>query len=225
MKTAKVNEIFTSIQGEGLYVGTKQLFIRFCGCNLKCNYCDTEFMSGEDYTTDELVKKIEEFDLQTLHFISLTGGEPLLWADFLLRLLPKLHTKVYLETNASLPKELEKVVKFMDVICADIKLKSCSGMEYYDGNEAFFAMARNANKPNLELFAKIVFDETITDDEIKKCCSIAKKYDLELVLQPRMIGHDFSLSKEKIEEVFERFLKLYPKTRVIPQVHKLMNVR
>lgn len=225
MKTAKVNEIFTSIQGEGLYVGTKQLFVRFCGCNLKCNYCDTEFMAGHDYTTDELVKIIEGFDLQTLHSISLTGGEPLLWADFLLRLLPKLHTKIYLETNSSLPKELEKVIKFIDVIAADIKLKSCSGMEYYDGNEAFFAVARNYGRPHLDVFAKIIFDETVTDEEIKKCCSIARKYDLEIILQPRMIGNDFAISKENITEVFERFLKLYPKIRVIPQVHKLVGVR
>ena len=48
----KIKEIFTSVQGEGPYVGYKQLFIRFCNCNLKCNYCDTDF-SGEEY---------EEFD-------------------------------------------------------------------------------------------------------------------------------------------------------------------
>ena len=39
----RVKEIFTSIQGEGPYVGYKQLFIRLCGCNLNCSYCDTDF--------------------------------------------------------------------------------------------------------------------------------------------------------------------------------------
>ena len=49
MNKIKIKEIFESIQGEGPYVGYKQLFVRFCNCNLKCNYCDTEFSSDNDY--------------------------------------------------------------------------------------------------------------------------------------------------------------------------------
>ena len=45
----KVREIFTSIQGEGPYVGVKQLFVRFCGCNLRCDYCDTDVSTNEEY--------------------------------------------------------------------------------------------------------------------------------------------------------------------------------
>ena len=77
----KVKEIFSSIQGEGPVVGYKQLFIRFCNCNLKCNYCDTEFdkTNSEEFSPQELYKKItSEYNLKTFHSISLTGGEPLL---------------------------------------------------------------------------------------------------------------------------------------------------
>ena len=49
MSKIKIKEIFESIQGEGPYVGYKQLFIRFCNCNLKCNYCDTEFSAGNEF--------------------------------------------------------------------------------------------------------------------------------------------------------------------------------
>ena len=50
----KIKEIFTSIQGEGLFIGYKQLFIRFCGCNLSCNYCDTDYrtVNSSEYTVD-----------------------------------------------------------------------------------------------------------------------------------------------------------------------------
>ena len=83
MKT-RINEIFASIQGEGPVVGYKQLFIRFCGCNLNCEYCDTEFSNGEDFTPQELAQKItSEYDLKSFHSISLTGGEPLLSVEFL----------------------------------------------------------------------------------------------------------------------------------------------
>ena len=73
----KIRESFTSIQGEGPYVGQKQLFVRFCGCNLKCKYCDTDFVpeKSRDYSVDELVKEINSSG--EVFTISLTGGEPL----------------------------------------------------------------------------------------------------------------------------------------------------
>ena len=58
MNKIKIKEIFESIQGEGPYVGYKQLFVRFCNCNLKCNYCDTEFSSDNDYR-HYLTKKLD----------------------------------------------------------------------------------------------------------------------------------------------------------------------
>ena len=57
---AKIKEIFESVQGEGSIVGFKQLFIRFCGCNLRCKYCDTDFLKSksEEYTPATLLKKV-----------------------------------------------------------------------------------------------------------------------------------------------------------------------
>ena len=93
---AKIKEIFPSIQGEGLVIGCKQLFIRFCGCNLKCKYCDTDFKSegGISYLPENLVNRIvSNYDLATFHSISLTGGEPLLHAEFLKEFLILLKKK------------------------------------------------------------------------------------------------------------------------------------
>src|SRR5574344_1039856 len=116
VKCAKINEIFSSLQGEGLFVGTKQLFIRFCGCNLNCNYCDTTEVEVEnfDFSLQELKCYIVHFNLATLHSISLTGGEPLLWCDFLSEFLPLCDNKIYLETNSTLPKNLDKIRDFID---------------------------------------------------------------------------------------------------------------
>ena len=55
-----IKEIFTSIQGEGLYVGEKQIFVRFCKCNLACRYCDTDF---------SLKKKKKYLDSELFDFI------------------------------------------------------------------------------------------------------------------------------------------------------------
>ena len=52
--TAKIREIFTSIQGEGPYMGEKHAFVRFCRCNLNCEFCDTDFD----------IKKADEYDIR-----------------------------------------------------------------------------------------------------------------------------------------------------------------
>ena len=89
---ARIKEIFESIQGEGPVIGYKQLFIRFCGCNLNCKYCDTDFeiKNSVTYNPEKLaIKIISEFNLNKIHSISLTGGEPLLHTDFINKFINK----------------------------------------------------------------------------------------------------------------------------------------
>lgn len=225
METAKIKEIFTSIQGEGPCLGVKQLFIRFSGCNLKCKFCDTsqdcesEFLS---FSPEQLKNHIQNFDLKNIHSISLTGGEPLVWSDFLKEFLPLVNNKIYLETNSTLNTQLEKIIDFIDIISADIKLPSASGIENsFAIHDEFFKVARKYEK---EIFAKIVFDENILDDEIMHCIKLAEKYKLPLILQPKMQDCGLTVSGEKILEIFNKFLTKYPNTRVIPQVHKFLRV-
>jgi organic radical activating enzyme len=225
----RINEIFTSIQGEGPYVGVKQAFIRFCGCNLRCDYCDTTQLPNEDYIefdAEELTKYVGDFNLKTVHSVSLTGGEPLLWADFLVEFLPRLKQdfkgKIYLETNSTLKDNLEKVIEFVDIISADIKLPSASGIENsFAVHDEFFKVARKYDK---EIFAKIVFDENILDDEISHCLKLSEKYNLPLILQPKTVNDKVSVDKEKVFEVFNKFLVSQPNTRLIPQVHKFLGI-
>lgn len=221
---AKIREIFTSIQGEGPYVGTKQLFIRFCGCNLNCAYCDTDFEAAKskDYTVEELINKINEYG--EIFTISLTGGEPLCSVAFLKDFLPEIRKyghKIYLETNATLPEALEKIIDSVDVVSADIKLKSSTGMNIdSDVYEKFYSLASKK-----ECFAKVVFNEAISDEEINFCVSIAQKYGLLLILQPEMKGNYFSVTSEFSEIIFEKFYTKYSNIRLIPQVHKFINLR
>ena len=62
MNKVKVKEIFASIQGEGPLVGYKQIFMRLCGCNLKCKYCDTDFdaINAKEYTISELLEYVKK---------------------------------------------------------------------------------------------------------------------------------------------------------------------
>lgn len=76
----KITEIFDTIQGEGIYSGVPAVFVRFSGCNLTCNFCDTDFDSGEYYTVPEILDEIELVQPKAVErkLVVITGGEPFL---------------------------------------------------------------------------------------------------------------------------------------------------
>lgn len=218
---ARIKDVFTSIQGEGPFVGFRQLFIRFCGCNLICKYCDTDYRTVEslEYSAEDLANIVK---LHTeCHSVSLTGGEPLLNAGFLKEFLPLCSLPVYLETNATLAGELGEIIDYIDYISADIKLASCTGgNDLFSEHDRFFAVASHK-----DLFAKIVFDENITEDEIMQCCKLGAKYNIELILQPCMNENNLTVTKEFIDITLSNFLKKYKKVRLIPQLHKFLDFK
>jgi 7-carboxy-7-deazaguanine synthase len=75
----KVAEIFCSIQGEGLLTGVPSVFVRTSGCNLRCQWCDSDYTSwrveGEDLSVDEVLDRVAEFPAR--HAV-VTGGEPVI---------------------------------------------------------------------------------------------------------------------------------------------------
>lgn len=224
---ARIKEIFTSVQGEGSVVGYKQLFIRFCGCNLSCKYCDTDFdiENSTLYSSYELADKIsDDYDLNTVHSISLTGGEPLLYADFINEFVPQIKNycdiKIYLETNATLYDELLLIKDKIDIISADIKLPSSAGKDTFYLHSEFLK-----NCFGVKTFAKIVFDDAITEREIDECVELASKNDIPLILQPKMNGDKMSVDSDFCLELLDKFLQKYHKVRLIPQTHKFLNVQ
>lgn len=106
----KVNEIFKSIEGEGLRMGLAAVFVRLQGCNLRCSYCDTMYaVEGDDYrqmNVDEVVAAVESYRAECgVDAVTLTGGEPMLHAevDDLLRALSEKGFLVNVETNGTVP--------------------------------------------------------------------------------------------------------------------------
>lgn len=216
-----IKEIFESIQGEGPYMGANQLFIRFSKCNLHCKYCDTDFTTNlKEYSAQELADIANKY--KNIHSISLTGGEPLSDIDFLVEFIPLVSSKIYLETNGVLFENLKKVINLVDIISMDIKLPSTSGnTDLFDLHKKFINVAKEAKK---EIYLKVVFDENITEGEIASTVQLAQENNLLIVLQPKMDGDCLRLKPEFLYETYYKFVSKHKNTRLIPQVHKFLNL-
>jgi 7-carboxy-7-deazaguanine synthase len=99
----KINEIFLSIQGEGLQSGLPTIFIRTTGCNLRCEWCDTQYAynDGEELSLGEIIEECKKYKTKN---VCLTGGEPLLHKEESLQLIKELVEKnfeVVVETNGA----------------------------------------------------------------------------------------------------------------------------
>lgn len=88
MKKYKINEIFYSLQGEGIRAGSPNIFVRFSNCNLACRKegimgfdCDTEFMSGAEISAKEIVQEATHLSKGKCKNVIFTGGEPALQLD------------------------------------------------------------------------------------------------------------------------------------------------
>lgn len=95
----KINEIFYSLQGEGQHTGCPAVFVRFAGCNLRCSFCDTDFISYTEMTEEEILKEVLRYPTP---MVILTGGEPTLQlTTSLLQLLADNGRQVHIETNGT----------------------------------------------------------------------------------------------------------------------------
>jgi len=107
-KTLKVNEIFRSLQGEGLYQGEPTVFVRTQGCNLRCPWCDTQYARNPDggkvLRIEDIIKEV--VSKQKEGWVCITGGEPLMQDEAvgeLVGILWEEGYKVEIETNGFYP--------------------------------------------------------------------------------------------------------------------------
>ena len=135
----QVNEIFYSLQGEGVRVGTPNVFIRLSGCNLRCSAdgpegfdCDTEFVSGRPLSAEQIVAGARTAG-GACNWVVLTGGEPALQVDD--ELLAALHAGGYMcaiETNGTkeLPAGLDWICVSPKTAEHTIRAQECDEVKY-----------------------------------------------------------------------------------------------
>lgn len=226
---ARVVEIFSSLQGEGPRLGERQIFVRFGGCNLSCDYCDEPdtipIPSGLVKSTEWVKSEIELLAYARAHrSISWTGGEPLLHLQFLMPLMRWAHNKGlenHLETNGTLPVPMSALAPLCNAVAMDIKLPSSTGRETWSAHRDFLRIV----PPHT--FVKVVLSDRATEAEWKQVVELVKhaSLPLRLYLQPatpigkikpipasRALRFE-AIARRAVKEVFVR-----------PQWHHLWNL-
>ncbi len=225
---ANIYEIFVSIQGEGLYAGQKQLFVRFAGCDLACQYCDEPASKGGGKlrSLSEVKKTMEKVcSRERTRAVSFTGGEPLLQAEALKALAlhaRRLGLKTHLETNGVRWRELKRIAGAFDVIAADIKLPASSARDFWTEHAAFLAAAPE------KTFVKVVVTSKTAAAEFNKAVNVVSRVRgaIPFFIQPATPkGGVRPPSRAKLDSFYRLAALKLEDVRILPQLHKLWGIK
>jgi 7-carboxy-7-deazaguanine synthase len=205
-----IQEIFHTIQGEGPFSGQPAIFIRTGGCNLACDFCDTEFDSHKKMTIDEILAIVNQLSRSSItnekivKLIVITGGEPMRQSiSELCYQLINLDFKIQIETNGTIFRDLPLEVA---IICSP----KVSNGKYHK--------IRSDLLPRIAAFKFIVakhhqyyqyLPEFINDIKVPIYIQPMDQYDAKKNLENQQYALDLSIK-------FGYFLSL--------QIHKILNI-
>jgi 7-carboxy-7-deazaguanine synthase len=238
-------ELFSSLQGEGVWIGARQIFFRLAYCNLDCAYCDTDFAAppqcrleqsagAGDFIHEDnplaiatVLEVIDRWRLSSpqLHqALNLTGGEPLCQTAALINWLPELGKRLplHLETNGTRPADLDSLLPWLDFISMDIKLASVTRQ----------ATPWAEHRACLELSShiasqvKCVVGLETPLSEIEQASNLLAEVapDTPLILQPVTMSGRPTVSGRLLLDFQQTASRIHPHIRIIPQVHPLLEV-
>lgn len=236
---ARVSEIFTSIEGEGIFVGKKTLFIRFSGCHLKCRWCDTKYALPLDSGTEYQIDEIEDLIIRELqpftYKVNFTGGEPLLQTHAVIKLADfikkQTNLKTYIESSCFDSELFSKVLPYMDICKIEFKTDDSKVVE----NEVYDNLLLNeikclelAVESNKTTYIKIVVTNSTNLESFKNLVyNISKKIRpsdiVGFIIQPSH-GVD-QPTINKLLDTYDIVQPLFPEVRIIPQLHKEIGAR
>lgn len=200
-----INDLFWTVQGEGLHSGTRALFVRMPFCNLACEWCDTTFNSFKEWD-EEAFKAFADCAPQMNRFAVVTGGEPLLHkhTERVIEILKKLRFTIACESNGTPNSDRYELFDFVTI--SPKRQTADKGMEPYKVSEAAMKAAHEF--------------KYVVDDQFD--FSILDRHDV-------YDGRRYSLSPEfnKFDESVKKildFIERNPAWKISLQTHKWIKV-
>lgn len=190
-------EIFYSVQGEGFHAGIPHVFVRFGNCNLRCEWCDTDFLTYEERTLDSIVNDVLSYNCDRVIF---TGGEPAMQDLATIGSILKEHgINLSIETNGTIP-----VDPVIDWICVSPK-------------DQLYPNSKIKQRTGDEL--KVVY----CGQGLEMYDGLKDGFDHHFI-QPCYIDSDSVEENGKSFQVVEKLVKQSPGWRLSLQTHKWMGV-
>ena len=212
----KLNEIFSTIQGEAKYAGYPSTFVRLQGCNMLCSYCDTLYaVTGKKFSRISIANVVKQVQMLGNQHICVTGGEPLIQEETM-PLVYELADKgfiVNIETNGGVLIEDNRSIRTFSYTM-DIKTP-CAGEKN---------VALNIYE-NLELLS--------SKDEVKFVCAdeadfefakdILKRYPTkaQIIFSPLFRGRNSTIAKDLATWVHDEKIR---NARLGIQMHKIIGM-
>lgn len=230
-----INEIFTSIEGEGIYLGTKTLFIRFAGCPLRCFWCDTPYAlslkDGREYAINDAISLIDKKIAKNTFKANLTGGDPLLQYEAAYEIAKYLKSKVlltYLESACYDSKRFNYLLPKIDICKIEFKLRDSNAIKDHEHLiEEELRCLELAIRAKKVTYIKIVISNRSNKEEVKRVTDeIFKRVNENdingFVLQP---AYGYEPTLEQLLEIYDEVYEYYKGVRIIPQVQKVMGIQ
>ncbi|MCD4812540.1 7-carboxy-7-deazaguanine synthase QueE [bacterium] len=243
-------ELFVSYQGEGPWVGKRQLFIRLAGCSRSCAYCDTQkswkarpahwtLYPGNEQVLRranpvrvmdiiQVIRKIRK-DNGQFDCIAITGGEPLEQRDFVTGLAVGLrknfkNLKILLETNGLENIVDNELITAIDYFSLDFKIKSASRIKAKPDITAKILSRLKGKKGCI----KVIINEKTRSQELMTLARLVKKRQpkWEIIIQPASGSmRNKQLMYEKSDKIIQAMLPIHSQIRLLPQMHRYFGMK
>jgi len=201
---ANISEIFYSIQGEGQTIGFPAIFVRFCGCNLNCPFCDTKYaLNCENWMEyKEIIREVKQYPSKRVIF---TGGEPALQGDFIAYFMRNNPEYTYqIETNGT------------------ILLKDIERFNHITISPKMFALKKEVLREINKRANSSEFKFVVTENFYNELRLIKDLNLKNVVFQPIWENETMLDYLKKVGKIIEKIKIEAPFVRVIPQFHKII---
>jgi len=235
-----LSEVFTSVEGEGIYAGRPASFVRLSGCNLACGYCDTPQARTRQPVFEvrgcggarRLPNPVSAADLAALFgglppapAVVFTGGEPLLQAPFVADAGGRLRRRgrrIHLETNGTLAEAMAAVREAVDFVSMDVKLPSSQGgADLFEAHRAFLETLGGTRAA-----IKVVVGAGTAEGEIEAAAALVASVNpqLPMLLQPVFEGERPTVLGEQLAGLLAAARSRLPDVRLSVQMHKVLGM-